>query len=339
MEKVNTFITSGKKTLGDGLNKLFQTDNDNYVYIHVDDLVIEEQVRKELENKLHTLVGLANSIKKYGVLKPILVRKVDDQFIVVAGERRYRAAIMAGLSTVPYVLKNVGHSEAKIIQLIENIQSKGLTLYEEAEGFQELINTTGSISSALEELGKDKYWASRLLSMLRLPEHSSRLAKSSATKDMKLINEIKAIEIDNPEEAKAVVNDLIDNPGKTEARKKVAQVKLQIEKKSSSGSVFDDEPIEVILSSLYKEITLTSDGAAVLNGLRDSAREKLHAHLNDWYWKGKSENNPCKEVLKGLRKNSFGTDNYKVFKFLAFMQGMAGDDFSLSEILGDLSGS
>lgn len=337
MDKGNTFITSGKKTLGNGINTLFKGKNDNYVYIHVDDVVLEEQVRKELENKLHTLVGLANSIKKHGVIKPILLRDDGDKFILVAGERRYRAAIMAGLDSVPYVLKDVTQSEAKILQLIENIQSKELTLVEEAEGFQELVNSCGSISAALEELGKDKFWASRLLSMLRLPEHSSRLAKSSATKDMKLINEIKAIEKEYPNEAKEIVDDLIINPGKTEARKKVAQVKLQIEKKLSSSSDYDNKPIEGILDSIYKEIILTKDGAAALNDLPDSAREKLHSHLNEWYWKGKTDNHPSKEILKSLKNSRFTTDNYRAFQFVAFLQGVGQDEFSLSAIFDDLT--
>lgn len=86
-----------------------------------------------------SLSELAESVKKYGVIQPIIVRKQDDHYEIVAGERRWRAAKLAGLKEIPAIIKDYGEQEMAEISLIENLQREDLNPIEEARAYQTLI--------------------------------------------------------------------------------------------------------------------------------------------------------------------------------------------------------
>lgn len=116
------------------------------------------------------LAELAESIKAQGVMQPILVRPVnDDRFEIIAGERRWRAAQLAGLSEVPALIRNVADESALAMSLIENIQRENLNPLEEAMGIQRLINEFGMThQTAGEALGNSRSTISNLLRLLNL---------------------------------------------------------------------------------------------------------------------------------------------------------------------------
>jgi ParB family chromosome partitioning protein len=132
-----------------------------------------------LENKLQPrqrydeakLEDLKASIKEKGVLQPILVRKHEDGYEVVAGERRLKAAKALGLEQVPVIIKNVTDREAFVLALVENIQREELNAIEEALGFKRLMEEFQFTQEAVaESIGKDRSTVSNLLRLLRLPE-------------------------------------------------------------------------------------------------------------------------------------------------------------------------
>jgi len=82
---------------------------------------------------------LSRSIAENGIIQPIIVRLVDEQYEIIAGERRWRAAIKAGLKTIPSIVRNMSDSEVAQIALIENLQRADLNYFEEAEGYRKLI--------------------------------------------------------------------------------------------------------------------------------------------------------------------------------------------------------
>ena len=97
-----------------------------------------EQARKTFDED--SLKEMANSMKLYGVLQPLLVTKLPNgRYQIVAGERRYRAAMKANLTTVPAIIKDLPVEEIKAISLIENIQREDLNAIEAAEGIKELM--------------------------------------------------------------------------------------------------------------------------------------------------------------------------------------------------------
>jgi len=114
---------------------------------------------------------LASSIKSKGILQPLLVRKKGDKFEILAGERRWRAARLAGLGTVPVVVKEFNNTEAIEVALIENLQREDLNPLEEAEAYRQLTTEHGLSQEELaQRVGKDRSTVANTLRLLKLPE-------------------------------------------------------------------------------------------------------------------------------------------------------------------------
>lgn len=127
----------------------------------------KEQPRKKFEEE--PLQELANSIKLHGVLQPILVVERDGRYLIVAGERRWRASKLAGLKEIPCLVAEFTNSEIKEISIIENLQRKDLTPIEEAQAIKELIDEFGWTQEVVaERLGKSRPAISNTLRLLQL---------------------------------------------------------------------------------------------------------------------------------------------------------------------------
>jgi ParB family transcriptional regulator, chromosome partitioning protein len=129
-----------------------------------------------LQPRLHydedKLADLIASIKEKGVLQPILVRESGDDFEVVAGERRLRAARALNLEEVPVIIKKVSDQEALVIALVENIQREELNPMEEAQAFRRLIDDFQlSQDDVAQAVGKDSSTVSNTLRLLKLPDN------------------------------------------------------------------------------------------------------------------------------------------------------------------------
>lgn len=116
-----------------------------------------------------SLRELAASIGKYGIIQPLTVRRKGHDYELIAGERRLRAAKMAGLSKVPCIVLDVAESDSSVIALVENLHRRDLDFIEEAEGIYQLINTFGlSQEEAAKKLGKSQSAIANKLRILRL---------------------------------------------------------------------------------------------------------------------------------------------------------------------------
>ena len=127
------------------------------------------------------LEALAESIKTQGILQPLLVRKKSpDKYEIIAGERRWRAAQLAGLKTVPVIEKAVSHEKALAIALIENIQRENLNALEEAIAMERLATEFNLTHQQVAEvLGKSRSAVTNALRLLTLPESIKKLLSSS----------------------------------------------------------------------------------------------------------------------------------------------------------------
>jgi ParB family chromosome partitioning protein len=113
---------------------------------------------------------LAQSIRSHGVIQPILVRRVEDQFEIVAGERRWRAAQRAALLKIPVVVRDVKDDHLLEVALIENIQREDLNAIEEAQAYQRLSDEFRMSQEAIAEaVGKDRATIANYIRLLRLP--------------------------------------------------------------------------------------------------------------------------------------------------------------------------
>lgn len=129
-----------------------------------------------------SIAELAESIKAQGLLQPILVRPADDgQYEIIAGERRWRAAQLAGLRQVPVLIRNVADRAALAIALIENIQRENLNPLEEAAGLQRLLDEFGMThETAAQAVGRSRSAVSNLLRLLSLAKPVQELLTSGA---------------------------------------------------------------------------------------------------------------------------------------------------------------
>ena len=117
------------------------------------------------------LEELGESIRSRGVLLPLLVRRDGDGYLLIAGERRWRAAQRAGLHELPVIVRDVTEPEAFEIALIENIQREDLNAVEEAEAYQRLIEHHGLTQEELaQRVGKDRSTIANAIRLLRLPD-------------------------------------------------------------------------------------------------------------------------------------------------------------------------
>ena len=173
---------SKEKRLGRGLSALFESEIE-------EDQVQEKPLKGEMIEKIsvdllspgqyqprkrfdeESLQELADSIIEQGLMQPVIVRKSDNNFEIIAGERRWRAAKLAKLDTIPVIVRDINDRTASIIALIENMQRVDLSSIEEAEGIKKMIDEFGMThEEASDAVGKSRSAVSNLLRLLQLTD-------------------------------------------------------------------------------------------------------------------------------------------------------------------------
>lgn len=171
--------------LGKGLDVLFAQntleDGVTTVTLPLDEIVPNrDQPRKQFDEA--ALADLSDSIAQHGVLQPLLVRPMPDgSYQLVAGERRWRASRMAGLSEVPVVIRDMNEQEAAELALIENLQREDLNPMEEAIGYRTLMENYGMTQEqAAQVVNKSRPAVANALRLLQLPEPVAELVSQGA---------------------------------------------------------------------------------------------------------------------------------------------------------------
>ena len=176
------------------------------MYIKLDDIIPNRfQPREIFDEK--ALQELADSIKQHGVIEPIIVRPVSNKFEIVAGERRYKASALAGLTKIPAIVKVMDDRESSIVAFIENAQRRDVSAIEEARTTERILKTNNMTQEELaKELGVSQSTLANKLRLLTLPleiqeslmrnEISERHARSLLSvkdekKQIELLNKIK----------------------------------------------------------------------------------------------------------------------------------------------------
>lgn len=161
-----------KVTLGRGLNALIPTEKEGYSYtlINVGEIKPNAfQPRKDFDER--AIEELASSIQENGILQPLIVRKTEGQYEIIAGERRWRAAQRAGLTRVPVIIKDVSDREALELALVENLQREDLNPIEEATAYEQLIEDFGLTHEEISKrIGKERSTITNQLRLLKLPD-------------------------------------------------------------------------------------------------------------------------------------------------------------------------
>ena len=172
-----------KKSLGRGLDALLESyseeqEEKRVMTVSVYDIDTNpDQPRKSFDEE--KLKELSASLKQHGIVQPLIVKKHDDRFIIVAGERRFRAARMAGIKTVPCILSEAGEEQLQEISLIENIQREDLNPMEEAAAVKFLMDQHDLTQEEVAaRLGKSRPAIANTLRLMNLPESIRALIKA-----------------------------------------------------------------------------------------------------------------------------------------------------------------
>ena len=182
------------------------------------------------------LEELTRSVSEYGVLQPLIVKRTEGrQFILVAGERRLRAATLAGLKTVPAIIRELQDSEAALIALVENVQRENLNFLEEARAYKKLMEDFGLTQGDIaRRVSKQQSTISNKIRILSLPEdiqtaiiennlterHARALLKLSGQEDrQKVINRVVSNGL-NVKQTEKLIEDILQSKEKAERNKR-----------------------------------------------------------------------------------------------------------------------
>jgi ParB family chromosome partitioning protein len=249
-----------KKGLGRGLDALLydntvESSHSGITMLKLSDIEPNrEQARKYFDET--ALSELADSILLHGLVQPIVVRKKENGFYeIIAGERRWRACKMAGLSEVPAIVKDVSDLNASELSLIENLQRENLNPIEEANGYRNLIENYGlTQEEAAKRVGKSRVAVTNILRLLKLPEavlalvEDNELSYGHARALLPLCSNLSADEI--LAYAKKVVSSAMS------VRETERLVKTLLENKKES-----DKEESIISKSYYKSIESKASSA------------------------------------------------------------------------------
>ena len=273
---LNTFSTY--ISWGRGLGSLLREEDfiveENLINVPLDKLIArEDQPRKNFDE--NSLTELAESIKHDGIIQPIVVRAVGEKYEIIAGERRYRASIIAGIDKIPVVVKNVDERKARELALVKNIQREDLNPIEEAISLKTLMEEYKLTQQELSEiLGKSRSYIANNLRLLSLSNYikeyliSGELSPSQGRTLLSLENEEERKKYLNKFLSKEVNIRDIEKKAKEKKNKnsdvfitdicekltEILDAKVKIVSKKKGGKIeidyFNDDDLQIIIDSL-----------------------------------------------------------------------------------------
>ena len=222
---IGNFLNSSEK-----IREVIEEERSKLMEINTSDIVANEgQPRKNFVEE--ELKDLASSIEKYGIIQPLLLKKKEDKYEIIAGERRFRAAKLAGLERVPAIVKDITDEESSRIAIIENIQRKDLNPVEEAMSYRHLLDSQDLTQKELaEEIGKSRQYIGNTIRLLNLDPRVLKLLEEeeiSVSHGKKLLS-IKDGEKQYKEAMRIIKDSLPVNNNKKSVKKPRTQEKEDI---------------------------------------------------------------------------------------------------------------
>ena len=217
-------------------------DRDKVRYLKLIDVEPNRsQPRRNFDEE--SMQELADSIKLYGVIQPIVVNYKENYYEIVAGERRWRAAKMAGLKEIPAVIKNIDERKSKEIALIENVQREDLNAIEKARGLKVLMEDYNLTQEELAAaLGKSRSGIANSLRILNLDERIIKLAEDNKLTE----GHCKALlAVKDPEKQYEMAMFFIETGGSVREAERRMKIKKRLSKKPLKGSKYE---------AIYKDV-------------------------------------------------------------------------------------
>lgn len=223
-----------------------------------------EQPRKNFDED--ALLELADSIKQFGLLQPILVQDRKDYYEIIAGERRWRAAKLAGLKEVPVIIKNLTEQEIVEISLIENIQREDLNPIEEAQAYKKLLTEFHlKQDEVAERVSKSRTAVTNSMRLLKLCDEVQQMVID----DMISTGHARAIlSVENPEEQYSLAQKIFDE--KLSVRD-VEKLVKNLHKPVRTKKVTENENLEIIYQDLEEKLKSALGTKVVISSKGDGA--------------------------------------------------------------------
>lgn len=211
---------------------------DEVVQLYLDDIIPNRfQPREVFDEK--ALKELAVSIKEHGVIQPIIVRNVNGKYEIIAGERRYKASALAGMTKIPAIIRNLDDKESSKVALLENLQRKNLNPIEEARTYQKILEIDQMTQDELAKtMGKSQSAVANKIRLLSLPDE----VQSALLKEQ--ISERHArglLNITDPKKQKDMLKKVIDN--KMSVRQLEDEIKAMTQKENEIK--ISEEPVDI----------------------------------------------------------------------------------------------
>lgn len=238
-------VNSSSKNIGNSDSKIENKKEGNSQKSTIENSVLiskiysnPDQPRKKFDEE--AISELADSISEFGILEPIIVSPRDDKFIIVAGERRYRAALELNLKKVPVIIKDLSDEEVAEIAIIENIQREDLTAIEEANAYQNLIYEMGYTQDEVaKKVGKKRATISNSLRLLKLSEEM----QDAINQNLLSAGQARAIlSVKNKSNQKILFNEIIkDGLSVRACEKRASELNNSSSKKSNPSTKTDNK--------------------------------------------------------------------------------------------------
>ena len=249
------------------------SDNE-IVFLHLDDIIPNRFQPREVFDE-RALKELALSIKEHGVIHPIIVRQVNNKYEIIAGERRYKASAMAGLTKIPSIIRNLDDKEAAKIALLENLQRRNLNPIEEARTYQKILELDQMTQEELAKtMGKSQSAVANKLRLLALPleTQESLLKEEISERHARTLLNIK-----NPEEQKEMLKKVIKE--KLTVRQLEEIIKQQIQSAPSIANSIQED-MNQFRNQAQNELKSQSNNMSFPNSFDNSSNKKPNLMTN-----------------------------------------------------------
>lgn len=266
-----------KKGLGKGLGALINNeaieDNTGVLELRINDIEPNAaQPRKLFDDE--KLVQLAESIKQHGIIQPIIVKKDNSTFTIIAGERRWRAAKLAGLDTIPALIKDFTELQVMEVALIENLQREDLNPIEEANAFINLMNEFNLTQEQIaEKIGRSR---SAIANTIRLLGLTNDVKKYIISGDLTSGHARTLVIIESEELQKTAAEYIINN--KLSVRETENYIKGLLNKKQKNRNTKIDNPEYKYVEDKLKNILGTK---VKLNANKNKGKITIEYYSND----------------------------------------------------------
>ena len=285
-----------KKALGKGLEQLFsnsvidfnsfeqtvvEENKKDIVEIDIDEIRANPyQPRKTFDTE--SLNELAQSIKEYGVVQPIIVKKSIKGYELIAGERRTKAAKIAGLKTIPAIIKEFNDQEMMEIALIENIQREDLNPIDEALSISNIIKLRGYTQEEFaSKFGKSRSYVTNLLGLLKLPDNVKKMVEKKA---LSMSHARVLSKIDEEEKITSLANKIINEDISVRELEKMAGDERELRnpsvRKESNYRFFEN----IVSEKLDSKVRISKNKMEIYFANKDELEkilDKMHIKIED----------------------------------------------------------